>query len=329
MKLRATVKSIKFAASIIKKGGLVVFPTETVYGLGADALNPRAVVKVFEAKKRPRFDPLIIHIADLIWFKKLTHEVDKKALVLIEKFWPGPLTLVLLKSPMIPDIVTAGLDTVAIRMPFHPVARKLIKLSQTPIAAPSANLFGYLSPTTAEHVEKQFSEKTYPVGFHRDSCGVDLILDAGKCAIGVESTVLSFVGEKPLLLRPGGLPLEEIEKVIGKVELKSKIKKIQSPGQLPKHYAPRTPLKIIKSLDKIPSDKDIGALLFKKPAFKIKARVVEILSKNGNLHEAAANLFLALHRLDEAGVKIIYAEHIPEFGLGRAIMDRLRRASKK
>ena len=221
MKLKATTKSITLASSIIKKGGLVAFPTETVYGLGADALNPQAVAKIFEVKKRPEFDPLIVHIADLIWLKKLTRKVDKKAFMLIKHFWPGPLTLVLLKSSIVPDIVTAGLDTVAVRMPSHPVARKLIKLSQTPIAAPSANTFGQLSPTTTEHVEKQLGGK------------INLILDGGKCEIGVESTVLAIIGEKATLLRPGGIPLEEIEKVIGKVFQKSKTKKIQSPGQLP------------------------------------------------------------------------------------------------
>ncbi|MEK6839420.1 MAG: L-threonylcarbamoyladenylate synthase [Nanoarchaeota archaeon] len=324
MKLKATAKSIKHAASIIKKGGLVAFPTETVYGLGADALNPRAVAKIFEIKKRPAFDPLIVHIAEMEWLHKLTRQVDKKALILIKKFWPGPLTLVLLKSSLVPDIVTAGLDTVAVRMPAHPVARQLIKFSQTPIAAPSANLFGCLSPTTATHVEKQLGKK------------IDLILDAGKCSVGVESTVLSLVGGKPVLLRPGGLPVEEIEKAIGKVvrhvywqASKSKNKKIQSPGQLPSHYSPRTPMKLIKSLEQIPFSNDTGVLLFKKPAIKIKVGVVEILSEKGDLTEAAANLFSALHRLDDAGVKIIYAERIPAVGLGSAIMDRLQRASFK
>ena len=317
MKLKATAKSIKLAASIIKNGGLVAFPTETVYGLGADALNPRAIAKIFKIKKRPTFDPLIVHIAEMEWLHKLTRQVDERTLTLIKKFWPGPLTLVLLKSSLVPDIVTAGLDTVAVRMPAHPVARKFIKLSQTPIAAPSANLFGHLSPTTVAHVEKQLGKK------------IDLILDAGKCPVGVESTVLSLVGGKPVLLRPGGLPLEEIEKVIGKVVRQSKTKTIQSPGQLQSHYSPRTPMKLFKSLNQIPLNNNVGVLLFKRPVLKIKARTVEILSEKGDLTEAAANLFLALHRLDESGVKIIYAECIPAVGLGSAIMDRLERASSK
>lgn len=316
MKLKATTKSITLASSIIKKGGLVAFPTETVYGLGADALNPQAVAKIFEVKKRPTFDPLIVHIDDLIWLKKLTRKVDKKAFTLIKRFWPGPLTLVLPKSSVVPDIVTAGLDTVAVRMPSHLVARKLIKLSRTPIAAPSANTFGHLSPTTAKHVEDQLGEK------------IDLILDDGRCSIGVESTVLFAVGDEITLLRPGGISVEEIEKVVGKVSF-SKTKRIQSPGQLPSHYAPKSPLKIIESLDQIPDDKNIGVLLFKTPPFTLRAKTVEILTKKGDLREAATNLFSALHRLDESKVSVIYAESMPKTGLGLAIMDRLQRASFK
>lgn len=317
MHLQATKTSIQRGASILQQGGLVAFPTETVYGLGADAFNPQAVAKIFEAKGRPTFDPLIVHIAEMEWLQRLTPHLNGIAFTLMEKFWPGPLTLVLLKSPCIPDIVSAGLDTVAVRMPSHPVALELIRASQTPIAAPSANLFGCLSPTLAAHIEKQLGEK------------IDLILDGGQCPIGVESTVLSLVGAQPVLLRPGGLPLEEIEKLIGKVVVQATTGKIQSPGQLPSHYAPRTPLKIMHALDQLPSEENIGVLLFQKPKMKIKARVVEILSEDGDLREAAIHLFSALHRLDEAGVQIIYAERVPGTGLGLAIMDRLQRASWK
>lgn len=315
MNIQATQQSIQQGGSILQNGGLVAFPTETVYGLGADALNAQAVAKIFEVKGRPTFDPLIVHIAELDWLPKLTRHVNDVATTLIEKFWPGPLTLVLLKSPHVPDIVTSGLDSVAVRMPSHPVALELIKAAQTPIAAPSANLFGCLSPTLAAHVEKQLGEK------------IDLILDGGPCSIGVESTVLSLVGDQPMLLRPGGLPLEEIEKVIGKVVVQTTTGNIQSPGQLPSHYAPRTPLNIISTVDQLPAEKNIGVLLFKKPNFKIEAEIVEVLSNEGDLREAAVNLFSALHRLDVSGVKAIYAEHVPEIGLGLAIMDRMRRAS--
>ncbi len=316
MRVIANEENIKLAGSIIKNGGLVAFPTETVYGLGADALNPYAVAKIFEVKNRPKFDPLIVHISKINWLEKLTEKIDERALKLIEKFWPGPLTLVLPKSELVPDIVTAGLKSVAIRMPSHPVALALIESAETPISAPSANPFGYISPTTADHVEKQLGDK------------IDLILDGGKCPIGVESTVLSLLDE-PTILRPGGLPIEEIEKVIGKVKIQTKSEKILSPGQLQTHYSPRTPVKIFSSIEEI-FDKKIdnaGILLFKKYDFEIKAKHVEILSENGDLVEAASNLFSALHRLDEAGVDVIYAQEVPEVGLGIAIMDRLRKAS--
>ncbi len=315
MKVKATEENIKLAGSIIKKGGLVAFPTETVYGLGANALNPYAVAKIFEVKNRPTFDPLIVHISKIEWLEKLTKEIDERAFKLIEKFWPGPLTLVLPKSQIVPDIVTAGLPTVAIRMPSHPVALALIESSETPISAPSANRFGYISPTTAEHVEKQLGDK------------IDLIMDGGRCPIGVESTVLSLIDDEPAILRPGGLPVEEIEKVMGKVKIQTKSEKPLSPGQLPKHYSPRTPVKIFKSLDEIKGNENLGILLFKKLDVDIKAKHIEILSETGNLVEAAGNLFSALHRLDEANVDIIYAQGVPEVGLGLAIMDRLRKAS--
>lgn len=309
---------IKKAAKIIREGGLVAFPTETVYGLGANAFNPIAVAKIFEVKKRPFFDPLIVHIADLKELEVLTSQIDKRALKLAEKFWPGPLTLVLPKSEKVPDIVTASLPTVAIRMPAHPIALALIKEANVPIAAPSANLFGHLSPTTAEHVRAQLGDS------------VDLIIDGGKCPVGVESTII-YLGETPLLLRPGGLPLEEIEKVIGPVLIKQSSEQLPlAPGQLPTHYAPRTPLEI-KSLDEIVFEegKKIGFLAFKPIKGNYPFYAVEVLSNTGDLREAAANLFVSLHKLDKAGVDIIYAEPVPEVGLGRAIMDRLRKASRK
>jgi len=312
-------KVIQRAAEIIKKGGIVAFPTETVYGLGADAFNPLAVARVFEVKKRPSFDPLIVHVADPIDAKKLAKEVPSNAKRLIKRFWPGPLTIVVLKEENIPDIVTAGLPSLAIRMPNHPMALALIKESKCPVAAPSANLFGYLSPTTAEHVRDQLGDQ------------VDLILDGGPCPVGVESTIVSFLEEEPMLLRPGGVSLEEIESVIGKVETLPFKDRPTAPGMLPKHYAPRTPIVLDwgeKNLDRY-KDKNIGLLVFQEPRNNPKLHPTEILSKNGDLREAAANLFAAIRRLDALNLDLIVATPIPEVGLGRAIVDRLRHAASK
>jgi L-threonylcarbamoyladenylate synthase len=312
-------QTIHRAAEIIKEGGIVAFPTETVYGLGADAFHPLAVARIFEVKRRPYFDPLIVHVANPSNVEELAKEIPSKAMKLIERFWPGPLTVVLLKEEDIPDIVSAGLPTVAIRMPNHPVALTLIKECKCPIAAPSANPFGYLSPTTAEHVRDQLGDQ------------VDLILDGGPCPVGVESTILSFLEEKPRLLRPGGVSLEEIESIIGKVEI-SRIKdRASAPGMLPKHYAPRTPI-VLDWNEKnfnLYKDKNIGLLVLQEPKNNLKFHSVEVLSTKGDLREAAANLFAAIRRLDALNLDLIVAKPIPEIGLGRAIMDRLRRATSK
>ena len=307
------------AAKIIRKGGIVAFPTETVYGLGADAFNPIAVARIFEVKGRPYFDPLIVHVADPADLDRLVIQIPSKAKKLIEQFWPGPLTVVLLKKENVPDIVTAGLSTVAVRMPKHPMALNLIEQADCPIAAPSANPFGYLSPTTAGHVREQLGDR------------VDLILDGGPCPVGVESTILSFTEKGPLLLRPGGVELEEVESIIGKVKISSiEEDKPSSPGTLPRHYAPRTPIVINWSDKKIDFNegKKIGLLSFKEPKNCLKYHHVEVLSKNGDLREAAANLFTAIRRLDALNLDLILAEAVPEIGLGLAIMDRLRRASR-
>lgn len=306
------------AAEIIKKGGLVAFPTETVYGLGADAFNPLAVARIFEVKRRPYFDPLIVHVSDPADLNKLVIKIPSNAKKLMERFWPGPLTVVLLKKEEVPDIVNAGLPTVAIRMPKHPMALSLIEQANCPIAAPSANPFGYLSPTTAEHVRDQLGDQ------------IDFIVDGGPCEVGVESTILSFSEGKPKLLRPGGVPLEEIESVIGSVEV-SPVEEGRpaAPGMLPRHYAPRTPIVLDWEEKNFNSKKDkkIGLLAFQEPKRSIKFHHVEILSKKGDFREAAANLFAAIRRLDTLNLDLILAEAIPEVGLGRAIMDRLRRAS--
>ncbi len=317
MKLvKATRESIKKAAAILRAGGVVAFPTETVYGLGADGLNPVACARIFEIKGRPRFDPLILHECSAARARKLFSKVPAPALKLMRKFWPGPLTLVLPKAGAVPSIVTSGLATVAVRVPGNLHALALIKAAGRPIAAPSANSFGRLSPTTAAHVKKQLGS------------GPDLILDGGGTRIGVESTIVTFKGGRPVLLRPGGLPLEEIEKIAGPFVRPGKNggKAPQAPGCLKKHYAPRARLLVIEPGRRVKASANAAYLAFsERPAGKFRA--VRVLSRSGDLREAAANLFSALHRLEGSGAKLIYAERVPPRGLGRAIMDRLRRAS--
>ena len=305
---------IEKAARIIQEGGLVAFPTETVYGLGADALNPMAVARIFEVKHRPQVDPRIVHVADLRQAEILVKNLPSRAVKLADAFWPGPLTLVLEKSPLIPDLVTASLPTVALRVPDHPLALSLIQESGRPIAAPSANPFGGVSPTTAGHVHKSLGGK------------VDLILDGGACRVGVESTVLSLTGEIPVLLRPGGVSLEDLQSLLGEVALAQEGSLPQAPGQLPSHYAPCTPLRF---LDRLPSQSFKGqwGLLTLQPIKENHSfEVIECLSAAGDLREAAANLFSSLRKLDSMGLDGILALSVPEIGLGRAINDRLRRA---
>ena len=295
----------------------MAFPTETVYGLGADACNSLAVARVFEAKQRPSLDPLIVHVADLGSAKRYG-SFPKSAYPLMRKFWPGPLTLVVPKTELVPPIVTAGLDTVAIRVPAHPAALNLIRAAETAIAAPSANQFGYVSPTEARHVADQLSNK------------VDLILDGGRCAVGVESTILSLVGPKPAILRFGGVTVEELNAVAGGVErFTGTSERPQAPGQLTRHYATRTSLQILNEGQKesIPREGERVGLLTLFPRDAGQFAAVEVLSQSGDLREAAANLFSALRRLDNAGCDRLVAYPVPELGLGLAIMDRLRRCS--
>jgi L-threonylcarbamoyladenylate synthase len=236
----------------------------------------------------------------------------------VEKFWPGPLTVVLPKSPLVPDIVTSSLPSVAIRVPNHPLALELIRESGRPIAAPSANPFGQVSPTTAEHVRKSFGNK------------VGMILDGGPCRIGVESTVISFMDKEPVLLRPGGAQLEEIQSLIGPVRITAQSpNKFLAPGQLESHYAPRTPLVLGRSLESLPKGKRVGWLGLQAPPDPRLFAALEILSEHQDLREAAANLFAAVRRLDEKNLDVIWALPVPDQGLGRAINDRLSKASQK
>ncbi len=320
MILEANRKNIEKAAEAIKSGEIVAFPTETVYGLGADGLNPTAVAKIFEAKNRPSFNPLILHVASAEDLDELVNIKSEKAEKLILEFWPGPLTLVLPKKETVPDIVTAGNPTVAVRMPKHPVALELIKASQTPIAAPSANTFGFLSPTTAKHVEKQLGDK------------VGIILDGGKSDVGVESTIIEIEGDEIYLLRPGGIAVEQIEEVC---EKKIEIKQIDSnnpnaPGQLFHHYAPKVPVKFLNEVSEADlENKKLAGLFFRENKTDINFEQIKILSPSGNFHEAAANLFHHLHLLESLDIDLMLVEPVKEEGLGIAIMDRLRKATNR
>ncbi len=317
--VKANNTNISKAARIIKNAGLVAFPTETVYGLGADGLNPIAVAKIFETKSRPKFNPLILHVSNKKMFRRITNYNSQLAETLIKKFWPGPLTIVLPKKDIVPDIVTAGNPTVAVRMPDHKVALELIEKCGVPIAAPSANDFGRLSPTTAQHVAKQLGGK------------IDMILDGGRCSVGVESTIIKIDDGGVYLLRPGGLPVEYIEKYTGKIKRKTAdTKKPVSPGQLPFHYAPNIPIGFFnkRAFSKY-EGKKIGAIFFEKAKADYNFSSVKILSAKGDLREAAANLFLFLHEFESEDVDLILVERVKETGLGEAIMNRLKKAVKR
>lgn len=312
---------IQRAAKILKSGGVVALPTETVYGLGANAFDEKAVARIFEIKKRPFFDPLILHIGNEGWLEELVTEVPPLARKLIEEIWPGPLTVVLPKKKVVPDIVTSGLPNVAVRMPLNNIARQIVSAADLPIAAPSANLFGSISPTTAAHVKEQLGDSA------------DMIVDGGPCAVGVESTIVSFVTEKPVLLRPGGLELEKIEEIVGAVEIPAPDELVnQSPGRGGQHYAPHTPFRLVESSSELPDNKRIGVIVFsekEKGNLPSGTAAVEVLSPDGDIREAACSLFSAMRRLDSKNLDLIAALPIPTYGLGLAINDRLSRAAMK
>jgi L-threonylcarbamoyladenylate synthase len=306
------------ACALLRQKELVAFPTETVYGLGAHALEVDAVLRIFETKGRPQFDPLIVHAKDARSAFELAAEVPSIAQKLAERFWPGPLTLVLPKQPLVPDLVTSGMPTVALRVPAHPLALALLEAFDGPIAAPSANRFGRISPTTAEHVRSEFGS------------AVKLVLDGGACKTGVESTIVSLVGDVPCLLRPGGLPVESLRELLPELSFPGRDPAHpMAPGQLPSHYAPRTPLILGDASSNVFDGRKIG-FLYVGPARPTPGfERVEVLSSNGDLREAAAGLFAAMRRLDGAGLDLIVAEPTQDTGLGLAINDRLRRASHR
>jgi L-threonylcarbamoyladenylate synthase len=311
--------SLEIAIETLLKGDLVAIPTETVYGLAGNALKADTVAKIFEAKNRPTFDPLIVHTYSIQEAKKYVLYFPDWAIQLANAFWPGPLTLLLPRNETIPDIVTNGSDLVAIRIPNHPLALALLKSLPFPLAAPSANPFGYISPTTAQHVADQLENK------------VSYILDGGACNVGVESTIVGIRNGNPAIFRTGGIAKEKIEKTLG-----LELEEIQSssnptaPGMLDSHYAPRKPLYIgtIEELVKKNKDKKIGIISFSKQ-YSHTNSITITLSENDDLNAAACHLFSALRELDKSDVEIILSEIFPNIGLGRAINDRLTRASFK
>lgn len=329
-------EKISLAAEVIRQGGLVAFPTETVYGLGADALNPKAVRNIYSAKNRPLDNPIIVHIANKEDIYRLAEDVPKLAEDLMKRFWPGPLTLVLRASNIVPRITTGGLDTIAIRMPRHKVALALIKEAKTPIAAPSANLAGKPSPTIAKHVIQDL--------FGR----IDVILDAGPTNIGVESTVLDLTHDPPQILRPGGTTYEDLKELLGEVSIHPAalakkeiyIKHARSPGMKHKHYAPKAEVILVEgkfnavinkirelAKQRIKNGEKVGILATDESLSKYDVGIVKSLGSRRDLASAARNLFRLFREFDEDGVNVIIAEGIPQKGLGLAVMNRLRRAA--
>ncbi len=315
--LAANEAAIAAAVHCLRDGGLVAFPTETVYGLGADASNASAIARLYRAKGRPSFNPLIAHVSDMAAAKRIAR-FNMQAALLADAYWPGPLTLVLPKASDCPvaDLATAGLDTIAIRIPAHPVARDILRSFGGAVVAPSANLSGHVSPTTAAHVRSDLSGR------------IDLIVDGGAVDIGLESTIVGCL-DVPMLLRPGGLPREAIERVLGQVltqlpdHLDRHTAQPLAPGMLASHYAPRTPVRLDAG------DLEAGEVLlaFGPEVISGTASVVMNLSARADLHEAAANLFDYLRALDAKGARRIAVMPVPHHGLGEAINDRLRRAA--
>jgi L-threonylcarbamoyladenylate synthase len=310
------------ATNVLRRGDPVALPTETVYGLAAHALNPEAVAKIFEAKERPHFDPLIVHVPDLEWLEKVAElpAQDRQLILkLAETFWPGPFTIVLPKREIVPDLVTSGLDTVAVRISGHPVFSEIITAFGKPLAAPSANRFGRISPTTAQHVLDELGGR------------IPLIVDAGPTMHGIESTIVAVRDSKINILRRGPITEEELSE-FGEIDIVTSPERIVAPGQLPSHYAPRTPLSLIDDANSFSNKgkQRIGLLAWNDVTSSERGfTAVRRLSERGDLRESAANLFRYLRELDALDLDLIVAERVPETGLGAAIMDRLRRAAHR
>ncbi len=314
-------KDIQKAIALLTNEELVAIPTETVYGLAGNIFSEKAIKSIFETKKRPFFNPLIVHISSIDALENIVSEIPEKAKILAEAFWPGSMTLVLKKHKDIPDIITAGKDTVAVRIPNHPLTIALLEQLPFPLAAPSANPFNNISPTKPAHVERYFKND------------IKMVLDGGSCKNGIESTIIGFENNEPIIYRLGALALEDIEAVVGTIFIKNKKEENpEAPGMLDKHYSPLTTTvlttDITSEIIKHPNKK-IGILAYN---FSFKSDAISseiILSKNSDLQEAASKLYDALHELDHQNLDIIIAEKLPEIGLGKSMNDRLQRAAFK
>ena len=310
---------IQRAINELTNGNLIGFPTETVYGLAGNALNESSILKIFETKNRPAFDPLIVHTFSIEEVKKFVRETPKKLSLLMEKFSPGPITFLLPKKNNVPDLVTSGLDNVAVRIPNHPVALKLLSSLPFPLAAPSANPFGYVSPTTSKHVNDQLGNK------------INFILEGGDCEVGLESTIVGLEDDKVTIYRLGGISVEDIVNVVGEVQIKShSSSNPAAPGMLKSHYAPSKRLILKKDFRKTKADfQNIGYIGFDTFNSEIPEQNQLLLSANGDLNEAAKNLFAVLREIEHRDQKVFVVDLVPEAGLGKAINDRLRRATAK
>jgi len=311
-------KDIQRATRILTNEELVAIPTETVYGLAGNIFSEKAINLIFSTKKRPFFNPLIVHIPSVDMLNELVTHIPPKAKLLAEAFWPGSMTLVLPKNKTIPDLITAGKDTVAVRVPNHPVTIELLRNLPFPLAAPSANPFGSISPTKPEHVAHYFKND------------IKMVLDGGSCTNGIESTIIGFENDEPIIYRLGALALEDIEAVVGTISIKNKKEESpDAPGMLARHYAPKTQTFLVDDVTeavKKHQGKKIGVLVF-QTSINDDATEEIILSKKGSLQEAASNLYSAMHQLDHLNLDVIIAERFPLEGLGTSINDRLQRAT--
>lgn len=313
-----TGTDILAAKQFLEKGQLVAIPTETVYGLAANALQANDVAKIFEAKERPEFDPLIVHTHSLDAVYDFVTDIHPQLLKLAKAFWPGPLTLLLPKKELIPYLTTSGLNRVGVRVPDHPLTLKLLQQLDFPLAAPSANPFGYISPTTADHVQKQLGAK------------ISYILDGGACAVGLESTIVGEENNELIIYRLGGLSVDAIESIVGSVSIQlNQSSNPKAPGQLKSHYAPKKPVFVgnVTELQKEHAHQKAGFIIFGEQAPELNGQVVKNLSPQLDYKEAATHLFAYLRELDESDVDVILCDILPGMSLGLAINDRLRRAA--